>query len=160
MAQYADMPADSIGTAVDGCGVTTFAVPLVRAARAFARLVTSGARAPSAIVAAMTGHPGLVAGEGRLETALMEAYPGTVLAKVGAEGVYGAGLPRRRLGIALKVEDGHAWAAVAALLAVLDRLDLMPRPSELLATFAARSIRNTRGEVVGELRADGALTFV
>ena len=44
-----------------------------------------------------------------------------LFAKVGAEGYYCAGVPARRLGIALKVEDGARRASEPALLAVLRR---------------------------------------
>ena len=90
----------------------------------------------------------------------MRSYPGQVLAKVGAAGVYGAALPDRGLGIALKVEDGDTWAAVLALWAVLDQLGLDPPPSTTPPRFATLPVRNTRGETVGSLRATGRLTFV
>ena len=64
-------------------------------------------------------HPELVAGTGRLCTELMTACRGTVLAKVGAEGVYCAALPALGLGVALKVEDGDGRCSPPALLAVL-----------------------------------------
>jgi L-asparaginase II len=107
----------------------------------------------------MMARPDLVAGRGRLCTAVMRAYPGEVLAKIGAEGVYGAALPKRGMGIAIKVEDGHAWAACLALISVLEALGLDPAPGRKLAPFAEIPGRNTRGEVVGVMRAAGSLTF-
>lgn len=160
VAHWAGVPKNSMGQAVDGCGVVTFALPLSNMALAYAKLAASEEPAPRAIVQAMTSHPDLVAGRGRSCTALMQRYPGRVLAKVGAEGVYGAALLDRAIGIALKVEDGHNWSAVVALLAVLDQLDLDPSPHDLLPEFARIPIRNTRGEVVGHLRASGRLERV
>lgn len=160
MAQWADLPADRIGEGVDGCAVVSFALPLASLALAYARLGASQDPAPRQVVQAMTRHPDLVAGRGRPCTALMQAYPGRVLAKVGAAGVYGAALLDRGLGIALKVEDGDTWAAVLALWAVLDQLRLDPPPSTALPQFAALPVRNTRGETVGSLQAAGKLTFV
>jgi L-asparaginase II len=89
----------------------------------------------------------------------MRAYPGQILAKVGAEGVYGAVLLERGLGVALKVEDGHSWAAIVALLAILDSLKLDPLPTRTLSGFANPPTVNTRGETVGTLRAAGSLTL-
>ncbi len=137
----------------------TFALPVRSLALAFARLGASAEPAPLRVVQAMTRHPYLVAGRGRPCTALMRAYPGRVLAKVGAEGVYGAALLDRGVGIGLKVEDGHNWAAVVALWSVLEQLDLDPRPSATVPRFAEIPVRNTRGETVGSLRASGKLTF-
>ncbi|MBI4503079.1 MAG: asparaginase [Gemmatimonadetes bacterium] len=159
VARWASLPPGAVGVAVDGCGVNCFSIPLDRMALAFARLATSEEPAARAVVQAMTNHPGLVAGRGRLCTELMAAYPGRVLAKVGAEGVYGAALLEQGLGIAIKVEDGDSWASAVALIAVLDALKLDPSPRSTLSDFAELPIRNTRGETTGAIRATGSLTF-
>jgi L-asparaginase II len=100
-----------IGTGIDGCGVVAFAVPLERAARAFARLeaLDGGAR----IAAAMRAHPELIRGEGATDTELMRANPG-VLAKGGAEGLLCVRLSDST-GLALKVLDGNGRALPPAL---------------------------------------------
>lgn len=144
---------------VDGCGVVAFRLPLDRVALAFARLGASDAPEATAIRDAMLRHPDLVAGRQRLCTAVMQAYPGEVVAKVGADGVYGVALPTRNLGLGLKVEDGDNRSAMVALVAVLARLGLSPDPRERLARFAELPIANTRDRVVGALRARGDLTF-
>jgi L-asparaginase II len=148
-----------LGTAVDGCGVVCFSLPLDQMARAFASLGTASDPVARTITTAMMARPDLVAGRGRLCTAVMRAYPGQVLAKIGAEGVYGAALPARGLGIGIKVEDGHSWAACLALIAVLEELGLEPSPRQKLASWAETPNRNTRGEVVGVMRVAGSLTF-
>ncbi len=165
VSRWTDVPAGEIATAVDGCGVVCFGLPLQNMARAYARLGkgdggggTGGATSPvprpsSRIIEAMLRHPDLIAGEGRPCTELMRAHPGRVIAKVGAEGVYCAVLPREGLGVALKVTDGHAVASALALAAVLEELGLRPRP----ASLGPRPNVNTRGETVGELRVKGGL---
>ena len=159
LARWAGVPADEIGEAIDGCGVVCFRVPLERMATAFAGLGVSDEEPARRIRHAMTSHPDLVGGEGRLDTAVMEAWPGNALAKVGADGVYGVSLIDRGLGVALKVEDGHARAAMVALVAVLRQLDLDPAPVDRLKRFAAFPTWNTRDEQVGSLHARGELTF-
>src|SRR5207247_6452820 len=159
VARWAGLSPDGLGVAVDGCGVSCFAMPLNRMALAFARLGVSEEPAARAVVDAMTGHPEMVAGRGRLCTDLMVAYPGRILAKIGAEGVYGVALPQEGLGIALKVEDGDSWASMVALIAVLDALKLQPSPAATLPDFASLPIRNTRGEPTGEICAADSLTF-
>ena len=156
VSRWTDVPVGDVGTAVDGCGVVCFAVPLRSMAWAYARLAmadSSAANPQSAIVQSMLRHPELVAGEGRPCTELMRAHPGRVIAKVGAEGVYCALLTREGFGIALKVADGHAVASALAIAAVLEALGLKPRP----ASLTARPNVNTRGETVGELRVNGGL---
>lgn len=148
VSRWTDVPVADVKTAVDGCGVVCFAVPLRSMALAYARLANA-----SRIVEAMLRHPDLIAGEGRPCTELMRAHPGRVIAKVGAEGVYCALLPGERLGVALKVADGHGVAAALAIAAVLEALGLKPRP----ASLTVRANVNTRGETVGELRVNGGL---
>jgi L-asparaginase II len=164
VSRWTEVGVPHIKTAVDGCGVVCYGVPLRNMALAYARLgsteqgaVRAGNEllpAPcSRIVEAMLRHPDLIAGAGRPCTDLMRAHPGRVLAKVGAEGVYCALLVREGLGVALKVADGHGLAAALALATVLEELGLRPRP----ASLGARPNVNTRGETVGELRVNGGL---
>jgi L-asparaginase II len=134
----------------DGCTAVTFALPLFNMALAMVRLAVSEEAAPRTIVSAMVQNPLLVAGHGRLES---------VVAKVGAEGVYLAALPAKRLGIALKVEDGDALSAMVALVHVLDQLGLDPKPSDAFPRFAEPPVHNTRGIPVGSLRPMGGLEF-
>jgi L-asparaginase II len=128
-------------TAVDGCGVVTFALPLASMARAFVRLETleGGER----IAAAIRARPELIRGERAADTMLMRALPGWI-AKGGAEGLMCAA--GQGLGVALKAEDGAARALRPALAAFLGRLghDL---PPELRVV----SVENSRGEPVGEI---------
>jgi L-asparaginase II len=144
----------AIATGVDGCGVVTFAFPLEGLARAFARLVAAEEEpGPKTVVEAMAAHPLLVAGSGRLGTRLAEVTAGRVLAKVGAEGVYGALVRDRELGIALKARDGAKRAGEVALIGALDALGVLePAEREALADRARPTVENTRGEAVGELR--------
>jgi L-asparaginase II len=111
-------PAD-VGTGIDGCGVVAFAIPLERAALAFARLETleGGDR----IASAMRAHPVLVGGEGATDTLLMQAHPGTA-AKGGADGLLCAG--GRGAGLALKVADGNGRALRPALAMLATELGL------------------------------------
>jgi L-asparaginase II len=159
VARWSDMRTELVEDGEDGCGVAAFCLPLSHMALAFAKLGASDDVAASTIRSAMVQHPDLVAGKGRLCTAVMLAYPGQVLAKVGADGVYGAAIPERRLGIAIKVADGHGHATMVALVAVLEQLGLDPSPSTVLARFAEFPRLNTRHRQVGTLRAAGSLTF-
>ena len=138
--------AETIGVAVDGCGVACFALPLRNMALAYTRL-------DGPILEAMVHHPELIAGEGRPCTEIMRAHPGRVVAKVGAEGVYSALLIRESLGVTLKVEDGHSVASALAIASVLAELGLKPQPAALLK----KPITNSRGETVGEMRVNGGL---
>lgn len=156
IAQWAGLSADSIPLAVDGCGVTVFALPLANMALSYARLVSAAGRgdeAPSRIVSAMLANPFLVGGSDRFDSVIMEAFEGRVLCKIGAEGVHTLALVRRGIGIAVKVEDGTQRAQYPAVMALLAHLGELPSaPSDGLREYISRTIRNTRNEVVGEIR--------
>jgi L-asparaginase II len=143
IADAAEVARESMPTAADGCGVVTFALPLERMAHAFARLheLDGGER----VSAAMRAHPELVRGPGAADTLLMQLLPGWV-AKGGAEGLLCAA-SADGLGIALKVEDGSGRAVRSALAVFLERLEIEARE------LGQVPLSNSRGEVVGDLRA-------
>ena len=158
VARWAQMPAEAIAGGNDGCGVVCFALPLRNMALAYANLARAaraGERAPARVVGAMTSHPELVAGKGRLCTEIMRRSEGRVVAKIGAEGVYCVGVPGAEIGVALKVEDGSTRAVAPAILAVLRELDLMSEDDYgAMYALAYPDVVNTRGEVTGQLRPD------
>ena len=156
VAKWSGVEAGSIGRAIDGCGVVVFALPLAGMARAYARLADHARRSyevPSRIVHAMQTRPFLVGGSDRFDSAIIEATDGRVIAKVGAEGVHSVAIIDEGIGIALKVECGAQRAQFPAVIAVLQHYGALPQ--ELpppLVEFGYRQLRNTRGEVVGEIR--------
>jgi L-asparaginase II len=157
---WTGVPREEIGCAIDGCGVVVFSLPLDGMAAAYARLArdaVSGAEIPATIVGAMTSRPFLVGGTDRFDTVLMEESGGRILSKIGAEGVHSAAILDRGVGIALKVEDGATRAQYPAVLRLLQALGALPDPlPPRLADIAHPRIRNTRGEVVGEIRMSSA----
>jgi L-asparaginase II len=142
VAAAADVAPDELETAVDGCGVVCFALPLERVAFMFSRLATrdGGGR----VAEAMRAHPQLVGGAAQADTELMRALPGWI-AKGGAEGLLCAAGPGG-LGVALKVEDG----AFRALRPALPRF-LAEVGETLDESFGRAPVRNSRGEDVGQL---------
>jgi L-asparaginase II len=151
MARWTGVPEGEIRPGVDGCGVVSFGVPLRAMARswaAFAGAAVGGAAGPGAVVRAMAAHPFQVAGTGRLCTRVIAATRGRVLAKVGAEGVYGAASRAARVGVAIKVEDGARRAAEVALVRVLELLGLLDAGAmKALSPFRGPTpVHNTRGE--------------
>jgi len=164
--RWAGVARGELRLGVDGCTAVCFGLPLSAMATAYARLGTSPEPAVARLREAMWAHPELVAGTGRLCTELMAVCQGTVLAKVGAEGVYSAAIPSLGLGITLKVESGDMRCSPPALLAVLRQVlarqgtgARVALPAEALAHHAEPVLRNTRGEATGSLRATGELRF-
>lgn len=155
-AAWAGLSPNDIGQAIDGCGVVAFALPLENMARAWSRLaraVRDREELPSRIVHAMVTRPFLVGGTDRFDTVLMQETQGRVVTKIGAEGVHSVGIPERGIGFAVKVDDGAQRAQFPAVLRALQLLDVLPETlPPRLEEFLRRPIRNTRGEVVGEVR--------
>ena len=159
MAEASSVDRQNIGIAIDGCGVPTFELPLSAFARAFARLARPESmpephcRSAERVRNAMVSNPGMVAGEGRFDTRLMEACEGRILAKAGAEACQGLALLDRGWGIALKIDDGGSRAVAVTALEVLRQLGaLTEREIDALADVALPPVRNYRDEVVGEAR--------
>jgi L-asparaginase II len=124
LADYTGSPIEHVG--VDGCGVPVHALPLRGLATAYARLGARSAtreEGPTAVVEAVRRHPFMLSGTGQLDTLLVEATNGRILAKVGAESTYGAVDLSTGTGLALKVLDGAPRARGPALLAALRALD-------------------------------------
>jgi L-asparaginase II len=148
----------SPGFAIDGCSAPNYATSLQGMARAMARFAAAPAEsAAGQLVAAMHGHPDLVAGEGRACTDLMRACGEPVAVKTGAEAFYVAILPVRKLGIALKIEDGTTRAAECAIAALLVRLGALQADHPLALKYTNRPVPNCRDIVTGHVRAAPAL---
>jgi L-asparaginase len=138
VAAAAELSRDRVSTAIDGCGVFTFALTLERMAHTYSRFTQLDGG--EEIATAMRAHPELIGGEhGANDTDLMRARPGWI-AKGGAEGLICAASPDG-VGIALKVEDGASRGLRPALARFLGMDD----------DWGRVPIENSRGETVGEI---------
>ena len=147
---------------IDGCAAPNFATSLAEFATAAARMATPGALpAPRAaatqrIIGAMIRHPELMSGTGRVCATLIRSCNGRAAVKTGAEGFFGAWIPSKGLGVAIKIDDGAGRAAETAMAAVLDQLGVLGDDPKARALLRA-PVLNTRGATVGERRPSAAL---
>ena len=160
VADFTEVPEDQIKLGIDGCAAPNFALPVAAMAQSFTNLI-SPTKFPevtqlacSRIVAAMMKYPELIGGSTRLDTMLMQAAPGQIISKVGADGVWLCGvLPCERwptgLGIALKIADGddHRARPVVAV-EILRQLEILSDSD--LSDLSPMPVKNRRGDVVGE----------
>lgn len=179
LSTWTGVPTGEIGIGVDGCSAPTFHLPLEGMALAFARLLeTDGDAWPldpaerehrDRITGAMRRAPEYVGGTESPTTLLMRAAGGDLLAKEGAEAFYAMaappsasatirralGLPPgpdRAVGIALKVWDGGRRGREVVILEALAQLGILPASlPPKLATQRHPTIRNVRGDTVGEV---------
>jgi L-asparaginase II len=165
ISQWTALDPEKLRWGIDGCTAASVALPLRAMARAYGALGVSSDPGATAVREAMMAEPYLVAGADRLDTTLMEAWPGRVLAKIGAEGVYSAALPTLGLGIALKVHDGDMTAACQALVAVIEATVAKygaaeTWPLEPLDRWRTTPITSTRGTTTGYIEVDGGLRWL
>jgi len=151
--------------AIDGCSVPTWAAPLDKLARAFAKFGTGQgleamrARAAERLRTACARRPWYVAGSGRFCTEVIQLLGSRALVKTGAEGVFCGALPPLGLGIAIKCDDGAGRAAEAIMAALIMRfLPLDDRERSVLLRFAQPVLRNWNGFEVGALRVGEAIS--
>jgi L-asparaginase II len=165
---------DRLVTALDGCGVQTYAFPLREVARAYAFLADPAAipsRDPRSAIApalsivrdAMLAYPEMVAGRhDRLDTSIMKAVEGRLISKAGMEALRAiAILPGSRSGtlldgpsgLAVKIEDGDGydrgtWAASVEALRQAGVLDA--QALRMLARYHRPTILDPHGRVGAE----------
>jgi L-asparaginase II len=148
----------SPGHGIDGCSAPNFATSvtgLARAMAAFANATETDARGRAMVRlrTAMATHPELVAGEGRACTELMRAMGGRVAIKTGAEAVFIAIVPEKKVGIALKIVDGGTRAAELAIAALLVRLGVLERDHPATRARLDTVQKNWRGVETGRFAA-------
>ena len=168
VSRFSGIPIEDIAVGIDGCGVPVFGVTVKAMALMYARLVLPPAEfddytkgACARIVSAMTTYPELIGGTSdRLDTEIMRATKGRMISKVGAEGVYTAGvLPCKEwpqgFGLALKIEDGDDHRArPTVVIESLKQLGILTEESlEAVSRYAFFPVHNRRGDVVGEVTA-------
>lgn len=156
-AELAGMNADDIVLALDGCGVPTFGLPMRSIALLFARLGTTALDESSDlgyIARVMQQHPLLFSGEGRVDASIVRATNGRLVAKDGAEGLLGIGVPDHDAGIALKISDGNQRAHIPAAAALMRGMGCISQDeADTLEKLMPSVVRNNHGQPAGEMRA-------
>ena len=141
----------------DGCQIPVIGVELMGLARAMATLVDpkglskNRQEACNRVVQSMQQHPFFVAGTGRFCTDIIEKTKGEVLVKMGADGVFSASIPKRKWGIALKIDDGNLRAAEISLLHLLIRLQIISNIDDFTNCLEF-PIHNWNGNIVGKIQ--------
>ena len=111
------------------------------------------------LAAAMAKHPELVAGEGRACTNLMRAMDGRVSVKTGAEAVFIAIIPEKRLGVALKIADGATRASECAIAAILVGLGVLDPNHPAAQQYMNAPLLNRRNINCGTVKPAAELLF-
>lgn len=158
VSEMAGFPEERIELGTDGCGVPVFGLPLSRLAFAFARLGKNEglperrSKACTQILHSIQRKPFYLAGTNRFDTRLIEVTGGSVIGKMGAEGVFALTVPEQGWGIAVKVEDGAKRALYPAVTETLRQLHLLnDEETAALQPFHTPAHSNWQGQTVGRI---------
>jgi L-asparaginase II len=167
VASFFRIAPDAVIAGIDNCTLPAYGARLRDVATGWAAIADpNGApdryrRAIRRLGDAMAAEPFMVAGTGRLNTQLMQATGGRVLAKDGAEGVLCLALRDEGLGVALKIEDGSYRAHEPVSLAILRQLDaITPEEDADLSALWDERFYSHRRQHVATLRSVTRLAFV
>jgi len=146
---------DSVEVGIDGCGVPVFATGIKNIAAAFKNLACidtikddSLRNAAASFIPRIHQYPHMMRGTGYL-CSLLNNDP-NIIAKGGANGIYGFGLKKERLGVSFKLVDGteHTWPLI--VLTILRELGcLSNETAERLETLHPQIIYNDNDLDVG-----------
>jgi L-asparaginase II len=165
---------DKLRTAIDGCGVETYAFRLREVAQAYAMLADPAAvpakdgrhdlvPALTQVRDAMLAAPEMVGGRhDRLDTSLMKAVPGGIISKAGMEalraiailpGARAGGASVGATGMAIKIEDGDGyergtWAATVEAVRQAGAID--DQALRMLARYHRPTILDPHGRLGAE----------
>ena len=168
VSRFSGVAVTDLAVGVDGCAAPAFGITVKAMALAYARLVSPPESfdkktrdACERIVRVMSAYPDLIGGTSdRLDTELMRAAPRRLVSKVGAEGVYTAGIKPSEewpqgLGIALKIEDGDdKRARPTVVIESLRQLGVLRAESlEAVGKYAFFPVKNRNDDIVGEITA-------
>ena len=155
IAVLSETSSDRVQIGVDGCGVPVFAVGMRNIAAAFKNLACLDtiqddrlAQAAAEFVPRIHRYPHMMRGTGYLCSRINEDP--NIVGKGGANAVYGLGLKKERIGIAIKAADGceDIWPFVIA--AALRSIGYDNRETlAMLDSLHGREIRNDNELVVG-----------
>jgi L-asparaginase II len=131
-------------------------MPLVSLAKGMATLCSKSAQGRSAerqIIEAMLTYPYLIAGKKRYCTRIMEKFPGKLIIKMGADGVFSAIIPDKKWGISLKIDDGNLKAAEVAMSRILQKY-VFPEKDLILEGEVNPKLKNWNKTIVGNYFTD------
>ena len=145
---------------VDGCGVPVFAVPIRNIAVSYKNLACPElirdeglAEAAAVNTARISKYPEMIRGKGYL-CSVMNEDP-NIIAKDGANGVFGFGLKKQRLGAAFKFVDGTESASALMAMEILRALGaLTPEHEARLQALQPTLFTNDNDKIVGERRCE------
>lgn len=143
---------ENITISKDGCGLPVIATTLEELGRGFLNLFTD--EKYKKIKEAFLNHPYLIGGEGRLDSEIINASEGRLIAKVGACGLCVVVNPEKKECIVVKIADSNMEARSIVTINALLQLkwpDPVMVPSGRLNNIYSKEILSQDNEVLGNI---------
>ena len=153
-----EVPQEQVSIGVDGCGVPVFAVPMKNIAIAFKNIACidtisdeSLRKAAEKFIPRIHKYPLMMRGTGYLCSLIN--YDPNLVAKGGANGVYGIGLKKERIGISFKLKDGTEAVWPLIIKEIFRQIGYYNKETfEMLDSLNDGTIINDNGTPVGTCR--------
>lgn len=136
---------------IDGCGTPVYAMPLYNMAKGYLNLFLS--KQGQIFKKAFYKHPYNIGGHERLDTAIIQASEGTLIAKVGAEGLCIVFNPKKEQVLAVKIHDASMQARAIVVVNALIKLNWLSKKdsdNQYLKSFYDMNIRSLHNDIVGK----------
>lgn len=140
--------------ATDGCGMPIFGSSLRQIAIAYARFGIANDPAVSRVRHAMIAESAYAGGwNNNLDTRIISRSEGTIIGKIGAEGLHADALVGHGIGLSIKIRDGNSRALSPVLAQLFSEFAGRSQIArQELAELAAPTVLNALGNRVGEIR--------
>ena len=140
-----------IFTGIDGCSAPIFALPILNIAVMFSNFTND--KRYSNIINAMRLNPYLIGGKNQIDSEIIKASGGKLIAKVGAEGVLT--IAYKGNSAIIKIADGSQKARSIVALRLLIKLGWLKESqikNSVLKKIFDFKIKNHAGKIVGEIK--------
>jgi len=165
MAELLECDEKEVITGKDGCSLPSYFVTIQQAAWLYARLALGYEGRGKyrdcfgLIQKAMTEYPKVIRGSNTFCTDLINYSNGRVIGKIGAEGIYCMAIPEKRLGVCIKISDGHPWSSYPVAVKVLEELEVLDAATvRKLEKWALPAVKDDKGNTVGYIHPTFSLT--
>ena len=140
---------------IDGCTLPNPLIPLKKFALAVAKIVDYKSLNENSDIAkrifdSCVKFPEITGGTKSVNCALTKLSKGKIFFKNGAEGVFVAIIPEQKSALVVKINDGAARAAEAAIAGLISELKIIDE--DQLKKFKIRPVQNSADQIVGHIK--------
>jgi len=142
---------NELSLGIDGCGAPVFGMPFYKIGTGLLKLFL--APETELIKQAFMQNPILIGGKGRLDSEIIKASHGKLIAKVGAEGLCIVINPEKKQALAVKILDANMQARSITVIEALKQLGWLSQKelnSPEICSLYDLSIKNCNNVLVGK----------